>query len=67
MRQTTGSFKVKDLIYLLEEDGWRLERTRGGHREFKHSDKPAIVIVAGKAGAEVPPATLHAALRQAGL
>ena len=59
--------KVRDLIYLLEEDGWRLARTRGSHRQFKHPDKPATVTVAGKPSLDVPPGTLNAILRQTGL
>ena len=59
--------KVRDLIRLLEEDGWQLVRTRGSHRQFKHLDKPATVTVAGKAGVDVPPGTLNAILKQAGL
>jgi len=59
--------KVRDLIYLLEEDGWRLVRTRESHRQFKHSGKSATVTVAGKAGVALPPGTLNAILKQAGL
>lgn len=28
--------KVKDLLKLLERDGWRLVKTKGSHRQFKH-------------------------------
>ncbi|HKO44931.1 MAG TPA: type II toxin-antitoxin system HicA family toxin [Pyrinomonadaceae bacterium] len=28
--------RVKDVIRLLEEEGWYLARTRGSHRQFKH-------------------------------
>ena len=59
--------KVRDLIHLLEEDGWRLTRTRGSHRQFKHRGKSATVTVAGKAGVDVPPGTLNAVLKRAGL
>ena len=59
--------KVRDLIRLLEKDGWRLERTRGSHRQFKHGSKPITVTVAGKAGVDVPTGTVNAILRQAGL
>jgi len=59
--------KVRDLIRLLEEEGWRLVRTRGSHRQFKHRSKPAIVTVAGKASVDVPPGPLNAILKQAGL
>ena len=59
--------KVRELIRLLEQDGWRLARTRGSHRQFKHSNKPGTVTVAGKEGVDVPPGTLNAVLKQAGV
>ena len=62
-----GSLKVRGLIRLLEEDGWRLARTRGSHRQFRNPDNPGTVTVAGKAGVDVPPGTLNAILKQAGL
>ena len=65
--ETGSSLKARELIRLLEEDGWRLARTRGSHRQFKHSAKPGTVTVAGKPGVDVPPGTLNAILRQAGL
>jgi predicted RNA binding protein YcfA (HicA-like mRNA interferase family) len=59
--------KVGELIRLLEDDGWRLARTRGSHRQYKHTSKPGTVTVAGKPSLDVPPGTLSAILRQAGL
>jgi predicted RNA binding protein YcfA (HicA-like mRNA interferase family) len=59
--------KVKDLIVLLEADGWVLVRTKGSHRQFHHPTKRGTVTVSGKPSVEVPPGTLNSALRQAGL
>jgi predicted RNA binding protein YcfA (HicA-like mRNA interferase family) len=59
--------KVRDVIRLLEEDGWYLARTKGSHRQFKHSAKSGTVTVAGKASIDVPPGTLNSILKQAGL
>jgi predicted RNA binding protein YcfA (HicA-like mRNA interferase family) len=59
--------KVAELIRLLEEDGWRLARTRGSHRQYKHASKPGTVTVAGKPSLDVPPGTLNSILKQAGL
>ncbi len=59
--------KVRDLIRMIEKDGWFLVRTTGSHRIFKHDAKPGIVVVPGHAGDEVPPGTLKSALGQAGL
>ncbi len=41
--------KVRDVIKDLERDGWRLNRTRGSHRQFKHSTKPGLVTSSGQA------------------
>ena len=59
--------KVRDLIRLLEVDGWRQVRQRGSHRQFHHATKRGTVTVAGKPGAEIPPGTLASVLKQAGL
>jgi predicted RNA binding protein YcfA (HicA-like mRNA interferase family) len=59
--------KVREILKLLEEDGWYLARTKGSHRQFKHSSKPGTVTVAGKSGLDVPPGTLSSILKQAGL
>jgi predicted RNA binding protein YcfA (HicA-like mRNA interferase family) len=59
--------KVGELVQLLEDDGWRLARTRGSHRQYKHASKPGTVTVAGKPSLDIPPGTLNAILKQAGL
>lgn len=59
--------KVRELIALLEADGWFLVRAKGSHRQFHHNGKPGTVTVAGKASVDVPPGTLNSALKQAGL
>jgi len=59
--------KVKELIKLLQDDGWFLVRTRGSHRQFHHPTKPGTVTVAGKSSVDIPPGTLNNALKQAGL
>jgi len=59
--------KVKELIALLEADGWFQVRTKGSHRQFHHRSKPGTVTVSGKASVDIPPGTLSSALKQAGL
>jgi predicted RNA binding protein YcfA (HicA-like mRNA interferase family) len=59
--------RVREVIARLEDDGWRLVRTRGSHRQFRHKHKPGTVTVAGALGIDVPPGTLRSILRQAGL
>lgn len=59
--------KVKELLALIEADGWTEVRQRGSHRRFHHPSKPGTVTVAGKLGVDVPPGTLSSVLKQAGL
>lgn len=59
--------KVGELIRLLENDGWRLARTRGSHRQYKNPNKSGTVTVAGKSSLDVPPGTLNSIPKQAGL
>jgi predicted RNA binding protein YcfA (HicA-like mRNA interferase family) len=58
---------MRDLIKLIETDGWRHVRTTGSHRQNKHPTKRGTVTVAGKQGLDVPPGTLNSVLKQAGL
>ena len=59
--------KVRDLVRMLELDGWRLVRTRGSHHHYRHEVKPGLVTVPGTGGADLAPGTLNSILRQAGL
>lgn len=59
--------KVRDVIKVIEADGWYLVRTRGSHRHFKHPTKQGIVTVAGKMSIDVPIGTLKSIWRQAQL
>ncbi|MGB8495074.1 MAG: type II toxin-antitoxin system HicA family toxin [Candidatus Acidiferrum sp.] len=59
--------KVRDVIRLLEADGWYLARIRGSHRQYKHPAKRGLVTLAGKPGEDVAPGTLNSVMKQAGL
>ena len=59
--------KVRDVIQMLEENGWILARTRGSHRQYKHPEKPGLVTIAGKPSDDLAPGTLNSVLKQAGL
>lgn len=59
--------KVRDILALLDRDGWRQVGQTGSHRQFRHADKPGRVTVAGKPGDDVAPGTYDAILKQAGL
>jgi predicted RNA binding protein YcfA (HicA-like mRNA interferase family) len=59
--------KVKELIKLVEKDGWKQVRMKGSHRQFKHSMKLGTVTIAGRPNVDVPPGTANNILKQAGL
>lgn len=59
--------KVREVIAILEHDGWYLARTTGSHRHFKHPTKRGLVTVAGKMSIDVPIGTLKSIWRQAQL
>ena len=40
--------KVKDIIRLIEDDGWRQVAQWGSHRQFKHATKTGKVTINGK-------------------
>ncbi len=57
--------KVRDVIKLIQDDGWYLVRTKGSHRQFKHPQKPVAVTVSGNLRKKMPPGTLNSVLKQA--
>jgi predicted RNA binding protein YcfA (HicA-like mRNA interferase family) len=62
--------KYRDLIKILEADGWHLQRQGGGsHAVYRHPVKRGSVVVAGggKMNRDVPEGTKNAIMKQAGL
>ncbi len=56
----------KDVIRMLEEDGWKEVRVTGSHHHFKHAEKPGLVTVPHPKK-DLPIGTLNSILKQAGL
>ncbi len=59
--------KVKEIIKLIEKEGWILSRAKGSHRQYKHQKKSGTVTIAGHPNDDVHPKTEGSILRQAGL
>jgi predicted RNA binding protein YcfA (HicA-like mRNA interferase family) len=59
----------RQIIRMIEDNGWRLERTVGSHMQYRHPTKPGTVTIpgGGKLAREVPPGTLNSIKKQAGL
>lgn len=39
------NYSSKEIIKLLENDGWYLVRVRGSHHQFKHPSKSGLTTV----------------------
>lgn len=59
--------KIRDIIKRVEIEGWRLIRTKGSHRQYKHPTKLGRITIAGHPGDDLAPGTLNSILKQAGL
>jgi predicted RNA binding protein YcfA (HicA-like mRNA interferase family) len=59
--------KYREVLEALRKDGWFKERQKGSHAHFVHPTKPGTITVAGEGNRDVPPGTLNAILKQAGL
>jgi predicted RNA binding protein YcfA (HicA-like mRNA interferase family) len=59
--------KIRDMMKLIEQDGWYPVGQEGSHRQYKHSTKKGRVTVAGHPSKDLHPKTLKSILRQAGL
>ena len=58
--------KIKEVIRLIETDGWYLARQKGSHRQYKHSSKKGVVTVAAhKLSDDIAIGTLNNILKQA--
>ncbi|MDZ7625252.1 MAG: type II toxin-antitoxin system HicA family toxin [Ignavibacteriaceae bacterium] len=60
--------KIKEIIKLIEADGWYLDRQKGSHKQYKHPEKKGIVTISmHKLSDEVAQGTLGSILKQAKL
>jgi len=57
--------KIRNVIRLIEDDGWYLVVTRGSHRQYKHPTKSGRVTIAGHPNDDLAPGTLNSILKQA--
>jgi predicted RNA binding protein YcfA (HicA-like mRNA interferase family) len=59
--------KYRDVIKLIELDGWYWKRSKGSHNIYKHPTKPGTVVVAYHGAKDLPEGTVKSILKQAGL
>ena len=56
--------KDKDLLKLLQQNGWKLDRIHGSHHVMKRGDQTEVIPVHGK---DVPAGLLNTILNRTGL
>lgn len=59
-------YTSREVIKMLEADGWFLVAVRGSHHQYKHPEKTGKVTVKHPCKA-IPPATLKSIEKQSGL
>lgn len=57
--------KIRDVIKLIEDDGWYLVAVKGSHRQYKHPTKLGRVTIAGHPNDDLAPGTLNSVFKQA--
>ena len=62
----TPSYTAKEVIQLLEDHGFHLDRSKGSHAIYKLSDGSKRVIVPMH-NRDLPKGTFHSILKQAGI
>ncbi len=59
-------YKVKEVIEMLEADGWVKVTTRGSHRQYTHPTKKGRVTVNGSKSDNLSQFLLNSIFKQAG-
>ena len=57
--------KVKEIIRIIEKDGWFLVRQKGSHKQYKHKNKKGLVTISGhRQSDDIATGTLNSILKQ---
>jgi predicted RNA binding protein YcfA (HicA-like mRNA interferase family) len=59
--------KVREMIKIVQKDGWCQVTQEGSHRQYKHPTKKGRVTIAGHPSMDFDPKTQNSILKQAGL
>jgi len=57
----------REIIKILQKDGWYPFKQKGSHKTFKHLTKKGKITVSVHKGRTLPSGTLNAILKQAGI
>lgn len=59
--------KVKEIIKIIEKNGWVCVAQKGSHRQYKNPDRSGRVTIPGNLNDDIPKGTLNSIFKQAGL
>jgi predicted RNA binding protein YcfA (HicA-like mRNA interferase family) len=59
--------KIRDIIKIIQADGWIIVHQKGSHRQYKHPDKKGRITIAGHPGDDLAVGTLNIIFKQAGI
>jgi len=60
--------KVKEIIKLVESDGWKFSRQKGSHMIYRHASKKGVVVIPNHgSNSDIKKGTENSILKQAGL
>ena len=58
--------KARDIIKIIEKDGWYLALQKGSHKQYRHPNKKGLVTIAAhKMNDDIAPGTLNSIFKQA--
>ncbi|MBO6236423.1 MAG: type II toxin-antitoxin system HicA family toxin [Schwartzia sp.] len=60
------SYSSREIITILQADGWREIRCKGDHHQFRHPTKPGTVTITHPVK-NIPRRTLNSIAKQAGI
>jgi predicted RNA binding protein YcfA (HicA-like mRNA interferase family) len=58
--------RSREMIRMIEDDGWYLVAVKGSHHQYKHPFKPGRVTI-NPPDSDLPKGTINSILKQAGL
>ena len=64
-KRNPGRVKIREILQVIEGDGWRFHSQKGSHRQFIHPVKKGRVTVPGKPGDDLTPALQRSIYNQA--
>jgi len=59
--------KIRDVMKLIEKDGWYLARIKGSHRQYKHPSRRGLVTISGHLDDDIARGSFNSIIKQAGL